>query len=333
MPKPWNTQRIRWLSGWWLVSSLLCGAAIAAEPAAPPPPSTPSAGESADSLIDEAVRQRRNGDDASARQVLARARQLAPGSTRVLVHLASVEQALGNWVAAKLLLVETLRRPGDGYVERNRSMLRDALDGVAAHLGEITLQGSPPGARVRFDGRAIGTLPLPTGLEVAAGRHVLEVDADGYFPLARSIEVVGRERRSEVVELLRQPAPVDPALLAEDAPQRSGVSILTWSLAGAGTLAAIGGAIAWGVRESHVRKWNGDECLPFGSTRERRCGGERDAAERYQALAITGGAAALLLGGGAALSAWLADAPSPAPTVGLQGCSVLQLGLACHGRF
>ncbi len=290
---------------------------------------------SADSLVAQGIVLRRAGNDAGALEVFEQALALAPGSTRVQVHLASVLQALGDWVAAEAQLSAVLAKRGDDYVERNRRLLSDARDAIGAHLGELSVVGTPEGAAVRLDGRSLGALPRAHGGKVAVGTHVLEVEADGYFPMARAIEIVPRQQLTESIELIARPPsePAAPSLTGASQPA-AGPGILTWALAGAAGAAAIGGAVAWGLRESHVNTWNSDECLPFGSTRQRQCGDERDAALRYETLAITAGAGAALLAAGAVVSAWLSADPRPSGgDAALADCALSPSGLVCRGRF
>jgi hypothetical protein len=300
--------------------------------AAAPVSSSPA---SADSLVAQGILLRRAGDDAGALEVFEQALALAPGSTRVQVHLASVLQALGDWVAADAQLSAVLAKPGDDYVERNRRLLSDARDAIGAHLGELSVVGTPEGAAVRLDGRSLGALPRARSGKVAVGTHVLEVEADGHFPMARAIEIVPRQQLTESIELIARPHSEAAGAPLSDASQpTAGPDILTWGLAGAAGAAAIGGAVAWGLRESHVSTWNSDECLPFGSTRQRQCGDERDAARRYETLAITAGAGTALLAAGAVVSAWLSgDATPSGGHAALADCALSPSGLVCRGRF
>jgi hypothetical protein len=308
---------------------------------ASPPGDIESDGDrDAEALVAEAIRLRRAGDEPAALRVLEQARTRAPDSTRVLVHIASVHQALGNWVAAEVFLVDVLGRRADGYVERNQALLEDALQVVQAHLAELVVTGSPAGAAVRLDGRPVGALPLAAGLRVPVGVHVIDLEADGYWPLARRIELGARERRTESLVMQRRPEPAAAQMEEVAARDEGGLPVLTWVLGGAAATAAVVGGVAWAVREDHAQTWNSDECLPFGTTRERVCADERDAARRYEAIAIGSAAAAVVLAGGAVLSAWLGgdvpDAPASstgASSAGLDGCGITGRGLACHGRF
>lgn len=290
---------------------------------------------SADALVEEGIRLRREGDDAGALAVFERALALAPGATRVQVHLASVLQALGDWVAAEALLSAVLAKPHDDYVERNRRLLSEAHDAIGARLGELFVVGAPEGAQVSLDGRPLGALPRARSGKVSVGAHVLEVEAEGHFPVARVIEILPRRQRTEAVELIARP-PSAPATAGADVASQpaAGPGILTWALAGAAGTAALAGAAAWGLRESHASTWNSDECLPFGSTRQRQCGAERDAARRYETLAITAGAGAALLAAGAMVSAWLSAEGAPAgDDAALAECAIGPSGVVCRGRF
>src|SRR5687767_907394 len=54
----------------------------------------------ADRYVTEGIAMRAEGKDAEALKLFEKAAELDPGSVRVRIHLATVHQALGNWLLA-----------------------------------------------------------------------------------------------------------------------------------------------------------------------------------------------------------------------------------------
>lgn len=98
-----------------------------------------------------------------------------------------------------------LLRPGsyevkataEGYHPMTRRVDVDRADSqrVAMVLeplpGAVTLESTPPGARVTVDGEVLGETPL-VAVALAAGEHRLQVEAERYLPLEQTLQVTGR---------------------------------------------------------------------------------------------------------------------------------------------
>ena len=110
-------------------------------------------------LIKEAVGLRRQGKDAEALQKLQEAYE-TDKSARVIAQIGLAEQALGRWVPAFEHLTEALEAKKDPWIAKNRSTIASALATVAERVGKVEILGGSPGAEVRIDGVARGTLPL-----------------------------------------------------------------------------------------------------------------------------------------------------------------------------
>jgi serine/threonine protein kinase len=76
--------------------------------------------------------------------------------------------------------------------------LRPGLDAPVRISGSIYVDSRPRGARVRIDGRFVGTTPFRIS-GMAAGRHDLRFELDGYRPATTAVSVgAGRESRAAV---------------------------------------------------------------------------------------------------------------------------------------
>jgi hypothetical protein len=77
-----------------------------------------------------------------------------------------------------------------------------------SHLGSVRLKAEPASARVYIDGALAGTVDdfdgLSNHLKLEAGKHQLELRADGYEPYSTEIEVKAGRTRTERAELKRR---------------------------------------------------------------------------------------------------------------------------------
>lgn len=300
-----------------------------------------------DQLVARGIALRAQGKDGEALQTFQRAAELDPESVRVKVHLATVYQALGDWLLADDYLTQALSRPSEPYVVRHRQVLEDAKRVIDQNIGRLEVDGEPAGAEVRLNGRLIGTLPLVDPVRTVVGSYVLEVQRAGFYPVRRPIALSGGGLVRESIRLEPLPAEAggragDGALApgpagaadggVEDVPSRPW---LTWTLAGA---AGVAGAVTVGAviyREDHAGNWNDNvRCLEVSRTRAEVCGDERDKVESAETVAIVSGALTALFAGGAVLNELgVFGSSSPPAESGLLGCSVGVAGASCFGRF
>lgn len=156
----------------------------------------------ADRLLDEGVALRQRGDDDGALTRFRQAYELTR-APRALAQVALAEQAIGDWINADRDLRAALATTGDAWIERNRPPLQGALQQIAHRIGTIDVRVNVPGAELWVDGSRIGTLPLSEPARVAAGAVMLEVRAEGYATLRRSVEVRGESLARETFNLVR----------------------------------------------------------------------------------------------------------------------------------
>jgi len=294
-------------------------------------------------LVAHGIELRNDGKDAEALKTFRKAAEIDPDSVRVQLHLATVYQALGNWLMADEYLSLALRRENHPYVSRHRKALEEAQRVINANIGRLEVEGEPAGAEVRLNGHLVGTLPLAEPVRVTVGQYMLEVRLDGHYTARRPIVITGRALVRESVNL--------EALAPEDrAAQKSAGAVLrpaagdtadtsasrpwlTWTLVGLGGAAAVTTVAALISREAHAANWNDESCLEVERTREEVCGSEREKAETAGTVAVVGAVATGLFAAGALANVFV-FAPSAAPGgVGVSGCALGIEGVSCFGSF
>jgi hypothetical protein len=118
------------------------------------------------------------------------------------------EFALGQWIEADRHLQEVLARSSDPWIRKNQAVLRDALDSVRSHLGDLEILGRPVGAEVVVEGEVRGKLPLEKAIRVRVGPCRVDVRAPHHLPLTRNLEIAANALTRETVSLSPDPAPV-----------------------------------------------------------------------------------------------------------------------------
>lgn len=225
---------------------VLAGVAQAAEPTQPE--------AQADELMRQGLELRRQGQNAQALEILQKVETLAP-SAIALAQLGSVEFALQKWVEAEGHLEKALGMHDSPWIEmpRNRDMLEKTLASARRHIGRLDVRGAT-GIQISVDGRAVGVLPLPTPLHVAAGSVRVEATAVGRQSLEKAVAVAAGEDAVVAIELMPvppPPPPVAPALSVQT--QRTEArEVPTWRRWTGGSLfvvglATVGTGIGWMV--------------------------------------------------------------------------------------
>lgn len=168
----------------------------------------------------------------------------AKAPTRVMVSSPTkdVVVTLDGKSAGELPLIEevepgrhTILVTGTGYFSEERELI--AVEGGLVAL-DVPLREKPArvaitardGAQVTVDGRPMGTLPLPAGLELTPGTHLLAITKSGYQPYSREIEVERGEERAVDAEL-----------------STTGQRVASYVLLAAGAGAAVAGGVFAGL--------------------------------------------------------------------------------------
>lgn len=308
----------------------------------------------ADKMIDRGVDLREAGKDAEALELFTRAYEQGK-SPRAMAQIGLAQQALGRWVEAEASLVRALGEPKHPWIKARRAALESALAKVRERVGRLEIFGTP-GAAVSIDGRAAGTLPLAAPIPAIAGTVSVEVFAEGYLPVTRSVVVPAGGLARETIELVLRPAEVaaiqepppvqktgEPTTVVTPRAEEGGVSLsaIGYVTGGAAIAAAGVGTAFIFVRNSHVKKYNDDSlCLIGGLTRDQNCSEELDAANSARTVMIASFAAAGALAVTTAVLFVLdsgdeATASRAASTASTFACAPAldRAGVACAGRF
>jgi hypothetical protein len=212
-----------------------------------------------ENLLHEGIRLRREGHDADALPLFAKAHELAH-TPRTAAQLGIVGFALGYSLDAATHLSEGLAASKDVWISRNRGTLEETLARVRGTIGKVVVTGAPDGAGVYLNGRPVGRLPLAVPVAVGQGTVSLELRANGYVTASTSVAVVGGQQAAVHLELAKEPslalpqqpsAPAVTELPATEAGRpgstvssaRSVRSIAGWSLIGAGVISTVVGGI------------------------------------------------------------------------------------------
>src|SRR5450432_2460751 len=102
---------------------------------------------SADDLMSQGLRLRRDGKDQEALPIFEEASRQQP-TPRAFAQLGLCEQALGLWVGAERHIQMALGAGDDPWVHKHEITLRESLKVVQDHLGSVEVWGTPTGARV-----------------------------------------------------------------------------------------------------------------------------------------------------------------------------------------
>ncbi|MFO0629285.1 MAG: PEGA domain-containing protein [Polyangiales bacterium] len=169
-------------------------------------------------------------------------------SPRVRVQVALAEQSLRRWQDAYLHLREAMAST-DPWIVAHREPISRALAEVTAHMPLLAPRANVPGATLRVNGLAVGTLPLPTPFVLVRGAATLEVEAPGHRPARRAV-TVGLDEVFDALFTLEpetSPAPaarvVTPAAPPPTARRASPVRAVGWVTVGLG--AVLAGLATW----------------------------------------------------------------------------------------
>ena len=154
-------------------------------------------------ILRRGVELRQQGHDEAALQEFRRAYQIAP-EPRVVAQVALAEQALGHWVDASDHIERALGSRTDPWVQRNRTSLEQARQEIERHVGRLQVTGGVTGAEVLLNGERVATLPMGE-VTVLAGPDALEVRADGFVTVQRTVRVAPGATTRERVTLVVVP--------------------------------------------------------------------------------------------------------------------------------
>jgi hypothetical protein len=206
-----------------------------------------------EALIRQGVELRQQGRDERALPLFQKAHDLAP-TPRTAGQLGLAEMATGYWLDAEKHLAKALENPEHPWVAKNLKSLIDALAETRANIGELVVEGSPPGATIAVEGKPVGVLPLPGPIRLAKGKVDVDASAPGYVHNTQSIDVPGGSQQRVTVALEKVAVAVAPLTRAEpplattpahgeEVPVVTTVGEESWTRRRLGYGAAIGGGV------------------------------------------------------------------------------------------
>jgi len=228
-----------------------------------------------DALIAQGLKAMRKGDYQAALEAFQRAHQARP-TTRSHTEIGLAEQALHRWVEAEADLAGALAETEDAWLKEHRSILDKALADVRSHLGMLTVESGPRGAKVTIDSKPRGVLPLPGPLFLPPGMVHVEIAAPGrrLWHIDAQIEIGETSRLAPIFEPLDLPPVMPVATVARPAnpePPRpvsaepTGLKVVGWLALVAGSAAAGSGAyLLANSPAGSSRRLAGIECLALG---------------------------------------------------------------------
>lgn len=287
-----------------LASSLLLALACAGAPRIAhaddkPAPAEAEAREKSRAAFRKGVAQLRAQDWTAARASFEAAWSLFPHPS-ILLNLAIARLHTDDPVRAEQDLVRFLSEDGGASADELASA-REALADARSRLGSLRVIVVPPSARVAVDGTAVetvrradaGTGGVVAEMRIKPGRHAIGVEAEGFVPNKRNVDVVAKAEAVvtvtlAAVEVATKPPPEPPGISTR--------SIVGWSLAGlAGAALVTGGVTA--LRAKSLSSDYGDPASPRFQDPDARSTGItfRTAADIALGVAIVSGAAAVIL--------------------------------------
>jgi len=146
-----------------------------------------------------------------ARDAFKRAYALYPGGLGALRNLAYVEQNLGLVASAARNFRELTRKaPLDPNPARRMwaEFAQKEFESLAPRIPHLTIEvpaERPPELKLVLDGNALPDAAWQTALEIDPGKHTVRAEAPGYVAFEQSFELVEKQEKRLIVELL--PAP------------------------------------------------------------------------------------------------------------------------------
>lgn len=151
--------------------------------------------EAAKRLLDKGNSAYGSGDLKGALQLFQDAYRAYP-SPKIQKNIGLVHEKLGSYAQAYTSYLLYLQGLGPEADPQNYTKIEAARDRLQAHIGRVLLVATVGGAKVRLDGRTIGTTPLaPPLLAVTPGKHQLQVTKPGYVREEKPLDIAAGELR------------------------------------------------------------------------------------------------------------------------------------------
>lgn len=165
-------------------------------------------------LIDRALSAYQQRDFRRARQLFAEAHLEWPNA-RTLRGLGMADFELGEYVTAKQHLQDALQNTVKPLTGRLRTRTEALLKRARAEVGELVLEVVPSKIKLTMDNTPFD-YRSGTPLDVDAGLHELQLEADGFFELDEQVDVPGGQTVTLRFELEAEPAASPPVGASAD---------------------------------------------------------------------------------------------------------------------
>jgi hypothetical protein len=323
-----------------------------------------------EALIAKGNELRRAGTPGPALPYFQKAYELAR-TPRTAGQLGLAELAAGYPVDAAEHLAAALQTPDDQSIVKYRKMLTDALTTARSQIGQLSVEGSPPGAEVVVDGRGIGVLPLSTPVKIAAREVEVVIRASGYAPHRRLVPIAGGQRQTLTINLEKlEPtpettrvvtpaasppstpvaAPATPASIVVDQRARgddgsrtpnSALRTAAW-IAGGGAVAVVGAGLVLNLAsrsnsadfDSSCVNMNGIHMVPGRSLTQSQCEDLYDAWQSDRRWSVVGYVTGAALAVTSGVLFWVSRPTSPSAALDARvACTLTPSGVACEGLF
>jgi hypothetical protein len=172
------------------------------------------------------------GDYAGARDAFLEAYKLFAHPS-ILLNIGIARSKTGEYVEAEQDLMRFLSDDGGASPDEITSA-RSALGEVRQHVGTLRVKVAPDSARATLDTKSIALAPGDYAVvRTLLGPHDLHIEADGYEPVDKKVEIASeKETVAQVALFTRNPKkPEVPPEVADTTRP-----ILGWSLVGAGAV-------------------------------------------------------------------------------------------------
>lgn len=144
-----------------------------------------------------------DGDPRGALTKFQRAYELSK-EPRLLWNMAVCEKELRHYANAARLVSRYLAEGGTKVSAASRQNAEQAQETLRGFYSELSVQGAPSGASVSVDGSSVGTVPLPGPIPIDLGKRRVVLQAEGFEPFERMVEVPGATEVSLTVSMIER---------------------------------------------------------------------------------------------------------------------------------
>ncbi len=106
----------------------------------------------------------------------------------LLYNAARALQGLGRYPAA-LEKIEDFDRVAPPELKARAPALAALIAEIRSHVSKLTVSCKVPGARVLVRNTVVGTTPMDRPVALPSGKAVVEIEAEGYFPFRRAVDL------------------------------------------------------------------------------------------------------------------------------------------------